>query len=123
VGTINYVANGDKAFSKERAEVFVQGRVAILEDYRMLQTIWNGKRSVVKSRLRVDKGHRGEWESIEKAIRSGGPAPIRLDEVINSTLATFALAQSAVEGGPIRLDSEEFLSRVRGSTTSGRPTT
>ncbi|PYX87413.1 MAG: oxidoreductase, partial [Acidobacteria bacterium] len=33
-GTITYVANGDKSFSKERVEAFGGGAVAVLEDFR-----------------------------------------------------------------------------------------
>ena len=32
-GTISYLANGDRAFSKERLEVFGGGAVAVLEDF------------------------------------------------------------------------------------------
>ncbi len=36
-GTISYLANGDKSFSKERIEVFGGGTVAVLEDFRRLE--------------------------------------------------------------------------------------
>jgi len=60
IGTITYVANGDKSFSKEYLEVFVQGRVAVLDDFRRLLTVRDGKLKRRKSYLRTDKGHRGE---------------------------------------------------------------
>jgi predicted dehydrogenase len=115
VGTILYTANGDKAFSKERAEIFVQGRVGVLDDYRMLQTVREGKKRVTNTHLRVDKGHRGEWEAFGEAIRSGGSSPISLHEIVNSTLATIALARSAAHGGWVEVDSDGFLARTRAS--------
>lgn len=119
LGTISYLANGDKAFSKERVEVFVQGRVAILEDFRMLETVRNGKRSVVKSRLRIDKGHFGEWAAIVAAMKGGTSGPISIAELTNSTLATLALIQSSVERRPVRVDSSEFYDRVRQACSTG----
>jgi predicted dehydrogenase len=120
IGTITYSANGDKSFSKERLEVFCQGRVAVLDDFRELQCVHNGKRKVTKSRLRADKGHRGEWIALSQAIVSGGPPPIPFHELVNSTLATLALARSSSGGLPVEVDSDGFIAAVRsGSYTSG----
>ncbi len=113
MGTIVYTANGDKSFSKERVEVFAQGRVAVLDDFRELVTIRDGKRSTARSRLRVDKGHRGEWVAFAEAIRKGGPSPIPFQEIVNSTLATFALARAGSEGIAVEVDTEGFVSQVR----------
>jgi predicted dehydrogenase len=113
IGTISYAASGDKSFSKERVEVFAQGRVAILDDYRELRTVQNGKHTVTKSRLRVDKGHRGEWEAFADAIRKGGPSPISLEEVLNSTLATFALVRASSQGSWVEVNTKQFISQVR----------
>jgi predicted dehydrogenase len=112
VGTITYTANGDRSFSKERVEVFVQGRVAILDDFRELQTIRDGKHRVTKTRQRVDKGHRGEWEAFADVIRRGGQSPISLNELLNSTLATLALVRASSAGSMIEVSTEHFLSQV-----------
>ncbi len=69
LGTVNYLANGDKAYPKERVEVFSGGRVAVLDDFRTLEMVHQGKRQVVRSALRQDKGHRAEWEAFSSAIR------------------------------------------------------
>jgi predicted dehydrogenase len=37
LGTVSYLANGDKSVSKERVEVFRGGRVAVLDDFRSLE--------------------------------------------------------------------------------------
>jgi len=90
LGTLSYLANGDKAFPKERVEVFCGGRVAVLDDFRSLETVFNGKRQVVRSRLRQDKGHRAEWEAFTASIRSGGPPPIPYEQLFGVTRLTFA---------------------------------
>jgi predicted dehydrogenase len=113
IGTIVYTANGDKSFSKERVEVFAQGRVAVLDDFRELETVREGKRATARSRLRIDKGHRGEWIAFGEAIRKGRPSPISFSEIVNSTLATFALARAGSDGMPIEVDTGKFISQVR----------
>src|SRR5260221_7140577 len=48
-GTISYLANGDKLFSKERVEVFGGSAVAVLEDFRSLEMVRHGKRQTLRS--------------------------------------------------------------------------
>ncbi len=89
VGTVSYLANGDKAFSKERLEVFSSGRVAVLDDFRSLELVHGGRRQVLHSRLRQDKGHQSAWKAFLAAVKSGGPAPIPYEELIGITRMTF----------------------------------
>jgi predicted dehydrogenase len=72
IGVVSYLANGDKAFPKERVEVFSGGRIAVLDDFRKLETIFDGKKKVHKSRTKQDKGHKAEWEALATAICGGG---------------------------------------------------
>ena len=53
LGTITYVANGDKSFSKEHVEVFGGGAAAVLENFRRLEMKQNGRSQVVKSWLQT----------------------------------------------------------------------
>jgi predicted dehydrogenase len=46
-GTISYLANGDKSYSKERVEVFGGGAVAVLEDFRRLELVSRGRKQVL----------------------------------------------------------------------------
>jgi predicted dehydrogenase/threonine dehydrogenase-like Zn-dependent dehydrogenase len=98
LGTVAYLANGDKAFPKERVEVFAGGRVAVLDDFRWLEMVRDGRRQIVRSRLRQDKGHQAEWEAYSAAILRGGPPPIPYEHLFGVTRATFA-AVEALRGG------------------------
>jgi predicted dehydrogenase/threonine dehydrogenase-like Zn-dependent dehydrogenase len=98
VGVVSYLANGDKAFPKERVEVFKAGRVAVLDDFRSLELVMNGKRKVFHSRLRQDKGHSQEWQAFAAAIRAGGPAPIPYDQLFGVMNATFASVEALRTG-------------------------
>ena len=60
-GTISYLANGDRSFSKERIEVFGGGSTAVLEDFRRLELVRDGRKETTRSRWGQDKGHQNEW--------------------------------------------------------------
>jgi predicted dehydrogenase len=97
IGTVVYLANGDKAFSKERVEVFTGGKVAVLDDFNRLEMVQGGRRKVKRTRLRQDKGHRAGWEAFVKAITNGGQPPIPYSEMMASMRAAFAAA-AAIQG-------------------------
>jgi predicted dehydrogenase len=97
LGTISYCANGDRSFSKERVEVFAQGRVAVLDEFRCLKTVSNGKSKTTRLWGRTDKGHCDEWRAFGNAICTGGPPPIPIEELLNTSNATFALLRSLAE--------------------------
>jgi predicted dehydrogenase/threonine dehydrogenase-like Zn-dependent dehydrogenase len=103
VGVVDYLANGDKAFPKERVEVFCAGRVAVLDDYRSLETVHNGRRKVSKSAMRQDKGHFNEWQAFASAIRAGGPPPIPYEQLLGVTRASFAAIESLRTKNEVRI--------------------
>lgn len=94
LGTLSYLANGDKSVPKERVEVFCGGRVAVLDDFRSLEMVFDGKRQVHRSPLRQDKGHLAEWQAFSAAILAGGPPPIPYTHLFGVTRATFAAVQA-----------------------------
>jgi predicted dehydrogenase/threonine dehydrogenase-like Zn-dependent dehydrogenase len=100
LGAIDYLANGDKAFPKERLEVFCGGRVAVLDDFRSLEIVQDGRRRRVRSALRQDKGHLAEMRALVEAIRTGRP-PIPYDQLIGVTRATFAAVESLRSDGKV----------------------
>ncbi len=108
IGTVTYLANGDKSLPKERVEVFSGGRVAILDDYRKLTTIRNGRRKVRRSRLRQDKGHKAEWQAFIKAITDTGEPPIPYDHLFGVSRATFAAVDALRSGERKNIGQEKF---------------
>jgi hypothetical protein len=52
--------------------------------------IHQGRKQVIHSTLRQDKGHRAEWEAFSAAILAGGPAPIPYEHLFGVTEASFA---------------------------------
>ena len=98
VGTVTYVANGDKNFSKEFLEVFGAGMSARMDDYRSLLVWHNGKKVGRIARLRQEKGHLEEWVGIKQHLTENAPPPISFDDVVTSTKATLAAYRSLKSG-------------------------
>jgi predicted dehydrogenase len=117
LGTIHYVANGDKSFSKERVEVFGGGAVAVLEDFRRLELVRSGRKRVVENRLTQDKGHRGEWQAWADAILGKRPAPMLFEEIVSSTLATLRIADARSTGEARELDVQAFIRNAAAQAT------
>ena len=103
LGSLSYLANGDKAFPKERVEVFCGGRVAVLDDFRALELVQDGKRTQLRSRLRQDKGHQAEWEAFAAAILAGGPPPIPYEHLFGVTRASFAAVEALRSGEVVKI--------------------
>lgn len=104
LGTITYVANGDVAFPKERVEIFGGGITAVLDDFRRLELVRGGRKKVHKSRLRQDKGHQEECKAFIAAVRKGSPLPIPFEELVVTTVTTFAIERSLRSGEPVVVD-------------------
>ncbi|HWR34484.1 MAG TPA: bi-domain-containing oxidoreductase [Clostridia bacterium] len=108
LGTVNYVSTGDRVFSKERVEVMGRNRVAVLDDFRQLELVRDGRSKSIKSRLRQDKGHQGEWQAFASACK-GGVSPIAFRDIVAGTLATFAINDSLRENAPVAVNVDSFL--------------
>jgi len=118
-GTISYLANGDRSFSKERIEVFGGGAVAMLEDFRRLELVRRGHKEVIHSRWRQDKGHAAEWAAFAHFVRRQGGVPIKFEDIVCSTLATLRISQSIAIGKQMAVDVADFIAASHRSTNAG----
>ncbi len=93
IGTVHYLANGSKAFPKERLEVFAAGRVLQLDNFRKLQGFgWPGFDKM--NLWRQDKGQKACAAAFIKAIAQGGPAPIPFDEIVEVARVSIEVASA-----------------------------
>jgi predicted dehydrogenase/threonine dehydrogenase-like Zn-dependent dehydrogenase len=91
IGVVHYLANGSKAFPKERLEVFAAGRVLQLDNFRKLKGFgWPGFSKM--NLWRQDKGQKACAVAFIKAIAQGGPAPIPFDEIVEVARASIEVA-------------------------------
>ena len=91
-GVINYFANGSKAYSKERIEVYAQEQTLITDNFRLTEGF--GTRGFTKLKTNVDKGHNAQFKQLLERLKNGGHPLIPFDEIVNTTKAGFAAIES-----------------------------
>lgn len=96
VGTVHYLANGHKSYPKERVEVFSEGRILVLDNFKTLQGYgWQGFK---KMRLRrQDKGHSAEIAAFIERVTAGGTPLIPWSELEEVTQASFVAVERATQ--------------------------
>ncbi len=92
IGAIHYLANGGKAFPKERIEVFTGGGVLQLDNFRRLKGYgWHGFKRM--NLWRQDKGHISCVAAFLQSIERGEEAPIPFEELVEVTRVTLEVAE------------------------------
>ncbi len=91
-GVINYFANGSKSYSKERIEVYSQDRTTITDNFRLTEGY--GFNGFSKLKTSIDKGHAAQFKLLVDRVKNGGNALVPFDEIVNTTLASFAAIES-----------------------------
>ncbi|HTQ44925.1 MAG TPA: Gfo/Idh/MocA family oxidoreductase, partial [Polyangiaceae bacterium] len=91
VCTLTYTALGNADHPKERMDVFADGAVVVLDDYKSLTVIgrsegWRG--------ITQNKGHEEELTALAAALSEGGPWPISLEEQLRAMRISFAVEEA-----------------------------
>jgi predicted dehydrogenase/threonine dehydrogenase-like Zn-dependent dehydrogenase len=97
-----YLANGDRAVAKEYFEVFCEGGIARIDDFKILSLSRNGKTETIKGGR--NKGHHREMELTIEAMEQGKDAPISYAELIEVTEATFAVEEAIRTQKPVSIN-------------------
>lgn len=105
LGTLVYVANGDRGAGKERIEVFGGGRSGVLDDFRTLKLFAGNTRKSRRAWLRQDKGHRAMWEVFVNSVTNQGRPPIPYEQILATSMTTFAALESLQTGEPVTVHS------------------
>ena len=93
LGVVHYLANGSPQFPKERVEVFSEGRVLTLDNFKSLRGYgWKGFKR--QSSRRQDKGHQAEVQAFVERITTGGEWLIPWSELEEVMRATFLAAEN-----------------------------
>ncbi|MBK8268014.1 MAG: bi-domain-containing oxidoreductase [Planctomycetes bacterium] len=102
IGTLHYFGNGHRSYPKETVEVFCDGKVLRLDNFRVLYGYgWKG---FTKLKLwRQDKGHAEQFRRLTEAVAKGGSPVMPIEEIENVTRATIAAVESAESGRAIDL--------------------
>jgi predicted dehydrogenase/threonine dehydrogenase-like Zn-dependent dehydrogenase len=94
VCTLTYTSMGAKSFPKERADIFVDGKVLVLDDYKQLAVTggsggWKG--------MTIEKGQMEELKALAEAFKGGGRWPISLADQFSATRVSFAVQKQLSE--------------------------
>jgi len=103
-GAIAYLAEGDKAMPKERIEIFGEGMVFVIDDFRCSTSHRGGRKRTTKLRNQ-DKGQANQLRAVCESVLSGKPAPISLEDLRATTLATFRVKDSLRTGMAMEVNS------------------
>lgn len=95
-GVINYFANGSKAYSKERIEVYSQNRTAVIDNFRRSHYYGFSGSGLKKGQ---DKGHLEQFQRFYDALRKGGAAIVPAADTFNASRAAIAAVESLKAGG------------------------
>lgn len=93
-GVINYFSNGNKAYSKERIEVYSQGKTMVIDNFRKSKYYGlksSGIAGIFKSQ---DKGHHEQFSLFLERLKNGGEAIIPFEEIINTSRASICAVES-----------------------------
>lgn len=100
-GVINYFSNGSKAYSKERVEVYSQERTLIMDNFRKTEGF--GFKGFSKLKTSLDKGHKNQFHSLIQRIKDGGAPLIPMEDLINTSKASFAAIESLKTGSWVKV--------------------
>ena len=98
-GAIHYFSNGHKAYSKERMEVYCQGKTLVLDNFKILKGYGFKGFNLMKGRQ--DKGHKDQFQQVLVDHKTSSIIPF--GQLVNSTQASIAAVESLQKGKPVDL--------------------
>ncbi len=99
-GIVHYLGNGHKSFPKERLEVFCNGGIIQLDNFRKMKGFgWPGFSSM--KLVSQDKGHKTCMTAFVEAVRDGKPMPIPFNEILEVANACFSAVEDAAAMRPL----------------------
>lgn len=94
LATIQYLALGHRALTKERCEIFADGRSAVMDDFRSTR-FYGGGRNL---RGKQAKGFAEEIDTFLSVCRDGGPWPIPWESIAATHRVCFGAVRSLETG-------------------------
>lgn len=102
IAAISYYSNGNKNVPKERIEVFCNGTVCLIDDFKTLHVSNNNGTQKIRQRGQ-DKGHKREFALVTEALISGGKFPILFEDIYHSSYVTLEAIRSIKENRAIEI--------------------
>ena len=102
VANLTYAASGDKAFSREKIEIFFEGNTLVSEDFRFTKKHFGGKTETFKT-AGQEMGYREELKHFISLFKGGESRTVTLKEAFQTMRVVFAIETSLSTGQAIRL--------------------
>ena len=83
--------------------------MGLIDNFRAAVFTQGSRRRTRRSHLGIDRGHRGELETLSNALLHGEAPPVDVSEYVATTMATFAIERSLVEGHPQEVEQRRLL--------------
>jgi predicted dehydrogenase/threonine dehydrogenase-like Zn-dependent dehydrogenase len=104
IASIVYTASGDSSVPKEHVEIFCDRSVAAIDDFKGGHFV-RGAKKIKLGGGGQDKGHAAELNAFLEAARGRADAPISLQSLVATSLASFAIVESARSGAGVAIDT------------------
>lgn len=103
IANIGYFSNGNKNVPKEKIEVFSNGTVCTIDDFKKMNIYSDkgGKSVKLKSQ---DKGHSKQFQLITESLSQEKNFPISFEDIYHSSLLTLEAIRSIKESRVIEID-------------------
>jgi predicted dehydrogenase len=98
LASIRYLSNGHRGFPKERVELFADGMVVRIDNWRTMRG-WGAGGITTRLPHAQDKGHPALAAAFMRAVRGGGPPPIAVEEILEVSRWAIRAAELASRGG------------------------
>src|SRR5678815_3526552 len=92
-GVIAYLSEGDSALPKERIEILGGKKAFVIDDFKRATSYEDGHENEFSLKAQ-DKGQQVQVQTLCRNLINGGPSPIPLDELVNTTRTTFRIVDS-----------------------------
>jgi predicted dehydrogenase/threonine dehydrogenase-like Zn-dependent dehydrogenase len=109
VGNLVYSASGDKAFSRERVEIFWEGKTIVIDDYRRSDYHFAGRKKTYKT-INQQMGYKEELQHFCDTACNVITPVLTANESFVSTLCIFKINQALEEAQPCEILLPTFLS-------------
>lgn len=105
VCTLTYTALGAKTYPKERMDVFADGKVIAMDDYKSVSA--HGTRQKGWSAQKSEKGQLEELKALAASVRGGTAWPIPLQQLLQTSRVSFDVEQQISPASATRAETSE----------------
>jgi predicted dehydrogenase/threonine dehydrogenase-like Zn-dependent dehydrogenase len=119
VASVQYLANGDPSVAKERIEVFCGGATGLIDDFRRLEIVQDGRRTRTGGR-RQEKGHSEELRAFVDLAAGGTSDVLSVEDIFWSSALTLQVPEALRLGRPVEVELPASLAAPVAAQHGGR---